>query len=197
MYYTLTSATAPVTYKVKKSKFIALAYPVSEALEVKPILAALKKTYPTAGHFCYAWRLGSDPCSERSSDDGEPRNTAGMPILGQIRARNLTNVLVIVIRIFGGVKLGTGGLIQAYKTAAELALADATIVQHFEMRRLTLCYQYAQTPQVMRIIKKWQLQIIEQQFKQNCQLKVMVTKEQLGEILVYFENIPHLTVAKD
>lgn len=155
MYYTLTSATAPVTYKVKKSKFIALAYPVSEALEVKPILAALKKTYPTAGHFCYAWRLGSDPCSERSSDDGEPRNTAGMPILGQIRARNLTNVLVIVIRIFGGVKLGTGGLIQAYKTAAELALADATIVQHFEMRRLTLCYQYAQTPQVMRIIKKW------------------------------------------
>lgn len=162
------------SYKEAGSKFLAFAYPVNSEEEVKIRLEGLKKNYFDARHHCFAWVLGADKSKYRAFDDGEPNHSAGDPILGQIKSKNLTNVLVVVVRYFGGVKLGVGGLIQAYKTAAEDALSQATIIETEVTRSVILSYPYEETTEVMRLVKEYELIIDKQEFLETCTLFAQV-----------------------
>jgi uncharacterized YigZ family protein len=157
-------------YKEKGSKFLAFAYPVSSEPEIKERIASLKSEYFDARHHCFAWILGPEKKQVRAFDDGEPNHSAGDPILGQIRSRNLTNVLVVVVRYFGGTKLGVGGLIAAYKSAAEDALNNSPIVELEVTERITLSYDYSITAEVMKIVKDFDMAIVAQDFRQQCDL---------------------------
>lgn len=169
-------------YKEKGSKFIAKAYPIHSEEEIKGILADIKKTYYDARHHCFAYYLGEKAQFYRANDDGEPNHSAGDPILGQIRSRNLTNVLVIVIRYFGGNKLGVSGLINAYKTAAADALEGARIVEKTVQVPLKLQFDYEQMNGVMKVAKDYHLEIISQNFETTCQLKLLVRKSLVEEV---------------
>ena len=158
-------------YKDKGSKFLSFAYSVSTESEVREKIAALKSEYFDAHHHCFAWVLGPEKNQFRAFDDGEPSHSAGDPILGQIRSRNLTNVLLVVVRYFGGTKLGVGGLISAYKAAAEDALNNSTVIDQEVMERITLCYEYSITSDVMRLAKDFDIVIISQEFKDQCELR--------------------------
>lgn len=162
------------SYKEKGSKFLAFAHPVQAESEIKERLAALKKEYFDARHHCYAWVLGAEKKQYRSFDDGEPNHSAGDPILGQIRSKDLTDVLVVVVRYFGGVKLGVGGLITAYKQAAEEALSHTTIIEKEVVALMEITYDYAATPELMRLVKEFSLAIIDQAFADVCTLRVQV-----------------------
>ena len=163
-------------YKELGSKFLAYAFPVSSKSDVKANLEALRKKHFDATHHCYAWVLGADKARHRANDDGEPNHSAGDPILGQIRAKNLTNVLVVVVRYFGGTKLGVGGLIQAYKAAAEEVLTQAVIIEKQVTVTLGLSFGYETTPEVMRLIKDFDMQIISQEFAEACLINLEVNK---------------------
>jgi uncharacterized YigZ family protein len=168
-------------YKEKGSKFLAFAYPVKNEEEIKANLTFLKKEYHDARHHCFAWILGPEKNSVRAFDDGEPNHSAGDPILGQIRSKNLTNVLVVVVRYFGGVKLGVGGLISAYKEAAQDALQKAVIVEKEVMDLFCIKYPYDAIPEVMKMVKEYSLQIINQTFEAHgvMEVKVPVRMKQL------------------
>jgi uncharacterized YigZ family protein len=166
-FYTLSGSSAG-EYKEKGSKFIALAFPVSSEEDVKARLAEVKKKYFDARHHCYAYILGADKTKFRANDDGEPNHSAGDPILGQIRSKNLTNVLVIVVRYFGGTKLGVSGLITAYKIAAEETLSKAQIVERQITVTFVFEFAYAATPVIMKLIKDFDLKIIHQEFGDVC-----------------------------
>ncbi len=155
-------------YKEKGSKFLAFAFPVTTEVEVKENLDGIRKQYFDARHHCFAWMLGPDKKHFRAFDDGEPNHSAGDPILGQIRSNDLTNVLIIVVRYFGGVKLGVSGLISAYKAAAEDALKNAVIIEEEVKEKISITYDYASTPEVMRLIKDFDLSILEQSFNEVC-----------------------------
>jgi uncharacterized YigZ family protein len=155
-------------YKEKGSKFLAFAYPVTAADEIKGKLDQLKKEYFDARHHCYAYILGPEKNTFRSFDDGEPNHSAGDPILGQIRSRNLTGVLIVVVRYFGGTKLGVGGLVTAYKTAASEALDKTRIIEKDILRTLSFSYPYESTPEIMRLVKDFELTIRSQDFKEHC-----------------------------
>lgn len=161
-------------YREKGSKFIALAFPITSEDEVKTRLAEVKKKHFDARHHCYAYVLGANKNKFRAYDDGEPNHSAGDPILGRIRAKNLTNVLVIVVRYFGGTKLGVGGLAAAYKTAAAEALSHAQIVE--QQIRVTFVFEFAYdvTPAIMKLVKDFDLDIINQEFGEACSLKAEV-----------------------
>lgn len=157
-------------FKEKGSRFLAFAYPVSSEQEIKARISALEKKYFNARHHCYAWMLGPDQQLFRAFDDGEPNHSAGDPILGQIRSRDLTDVLVVVVRYFGGVKLGVGGLITAYRAAAEEALNQADIIEKEVTETIRLTYAYHATPEVMRLIKDFDLAIQSQSFEEDCRM---------------------------
>lgn len=157
-------------YREKGSRFIAFAYPVNSEAEVKEHLGSLHKKYFDARHHCFAWIRGTSSRTFRAFDDGEPNHSAGDPILGQIRSRDLTNVLVVVVRYFGGIKLGVGGLAAAYKTAAEEALNAAEIVEREMKESITIVYDYAATPEVMRIVKDYEFDITLQKFEAEGEL---------------------------
>lgn len=165
------------TYKESGSKFLAFAYPVSSEEEIMIRIEGIKKKYFDARHHCFAWMLGEEKNRHRAFDDGEPNHSAGDPILGQIRSKNLTNVLVVVVRYFGGVKLGVGGLIQAYKTAAEDALNQATIIEREVSHPITLHYPYESTTDVIRLVKDFDLNIVSQEFLEECVLHATVKKK--------------------
>lgn len=158
-------------YREKGSKFIALALPVSSEDEVKSNLAEIKKKYFDARHHCFAYVLGADKARFRAYDDGEPNHSAGDPILGQLRSRNLTNVLVVVVRYFGGTKLGVGGLVTAYKTAADEALKNAAVVEKQITLSLKIKFGYEAMPAVMKLVKDFDLKVISQSFEQICTLE--------------------------
>jgi uncharacterized YigZ family protein len=164
-------------YKEKGSKFLAFAYPVSSEAAIKEHLDALRKEYFDARHHCYAWMLGPDKQRFRAADDGEPNHSAGDPILGQIRSRDLTDVLVVVVRYFGGIKLGVGGLISAYKLAAEDALQQAIVDTRVVRKEVTLQYDYSATPEVMRVVKEFDLEITAQEYTDGCVLQATVALE--------------------
>ncbi len=173
-------------YKEKGSKFHAFAFPVFNETEVKSHLEDLRKKYFDARHHCYAYRLGPEGLQYRAVDDGEPNHSAGDPILGQIRSKNLTNILIVVVRYFGGIKLGVGGLISAYKLAAEDALAQCQIITVEVTEELQLLYSYSSTPEVMRLIKEFNLNVIHQTFEDECTARVQFSvrdKERLLEKL--------------
>jgi len=161
-------------YKEKGSKFFAFAYPVQTESQIKEHLAALKKEFFDARHHCYAWVLGAEKKQYRSFDDGEPNHSAGDPILGQIRSRDLTDVLIVVVRYFGGVKLGVGGLIAAYRQAAEEALSHATVIEKDVIEPVEIIYDYAATPELMRLVKEFSLAVVDHTFADVCTLHVEV-----------------------
>lgn len=172
-YLTL-SAPAQGLYKEKGSKFLSFAYPVETEQEIKEIIEKLRKEYYDARHHCYAYVLGYRQEVYRANDDGEPSSTAGKPIHGQILSYGLTNVLVVVVRYFGGTKLGTSGLINAYKTATDDALAQAKTVEKTVMRQYELRFSYGQMNQVMRIVKELRLQVLGQEADNECRMRVAV-----------------------
>ncbi|MFD2513719.1 IMPACT family protein [Pontibacter locisalis] len=180
-YYTI-EAPSEGLYKEKGSKFIALAYPVYSEEDVKEVLAELRKKYYDARHHCYAYSLGADKSRYRANDDGEPNHSAGDPILGQIRSADLSNILVVVIRYFGGTKLGVSGLINAYKTATADAIAHATIKEEHETLLLQAHYTYPQMNDVMSLVKEYDLQVRDQQFELDCKLTMEVRKKLEEEI---------------
>ncbi|WP_439881596.1 IMPACT family protein [Pontibacter sp. MBLB2868] len=181
-------------YKEKGSKFIALAYPVYTEEEVKEVLAELRKKYFDARHHCYAYSLGADKSRYRANDDGEPNHSAGDPILGQIRSADLSNILVVVIRYFGGTKLGVSGLIHAYKTATADALEHAVVIEKHETVLLQAHYAYPQMNDVMSLVKEYDLQVRDQQFELDCRLTVEVRKKLEEEIKTKLQDMEEVTV---
>jgi uncharacterized YigZ family protein len=161
-YTTIAKATDEVLFKEKSSKFFGYAYPIESEEEVKPIIDHLRKQHPHAVHYCYAYQIGTEKVSYRANDDGEPSNTAGAPIYGQIQSFGLTNVLLVVVRIFGGIKLGVGGLITAYKTTAQLVLEDAEIIEKTIDIHFLISFDYKNMNKVMRVIKEKKLDIVTQ-----------------------------------
>jgi uncharacterized YigZ family protein len=161
-------------YKEKGSKFLAFAYPINEEGDVKKILDKLKKHYYDANHHCYAYILGKNQDQYRTNDDGEPNHSAGDPILGQIRSNELTNTLIVVIRYFGGTKLGIGGLITAYKTAAAEAIGNNEIIQAIVKKKVKLEFNYLVMNYVMRLVKDFDLEIINQSFDNTCQMTILI-----------------------
>ena len=176
-YYTL-SGEAEALYKDKGSKFLAYAYPVNDEEQIRERLEALRKRYYDATHHCYAWRLGPRGETFRANDDGEPSSTAGKPILGQLLSREVTDTLVVVVRYFGGTKLGVSGLITAYKQSAALVLDAAQIVQRTVDRTVEIRFGYLVMNDVMRIVKEIQPRILEQQFDNLCRMRLSIRSSQ-------------------
>ncbi|WP_431121613.1 IMPACT family protein [Flagellimonas flava] len=193
-FRTLENPTPEILYKDRKSKFFGFAFPISAEEEVKPIVEALRKKYPAANHVCYAWQLGAQQATYRANDDGEPNNSAGMPIYGQIQSFGVTNVLVAIVRIFGGTKLGVGGLIQAYRTAAQMTLENATIIEKIVKQHFQLRFDYPQMDVVMRAIKQRNLEIISQKMEMDCALVVAVRKKEAEDVLGTFQQLHQIKV---
>lgn len=176
-YKTITEVIGEGFYSEKRSKFFAFAHHVETIDEIKDILASYRKKYYDARHVCYAYVLGPDKADFRANDDGEPSSTAGKPILGQINSYDLTNVLVIVVRYYGGVNLGTGGLIVAYRTAAADALDHATIETRLVEEIITYSFPYPMMNAVMRVIKEMQPRIVSQTFDNTCSISMSIRQE--------------------
>lgn len=181
--YRTLARTSEALYKEKGSKFITRAYPVCNEDDIRERLEELKKEFFDARHHCYAWILGAQAERYRANDAGEPNHSAGDPILGQIRSLELTNTLVVVVRYFGGTKLGVSGLIQAYRTAAAAALEANEIIEEIIRKSLQLSYGYEQTNEVMRLVSEFELEIVEQQFTESCFLEVLVRSSRYQEAL--------------
>lgn len=176
-------------FRDKGSKFIAYAYPIIEEAELKLILSTLRTAHPKARHFCWALRLSPDRSVFRLNDDGEPSGTAGRPILNTLLSADVTNILVVVVRYFGGTLLGVPGLINAYKTASIEALQASEIIIKTINSIYEISFDYIATNQVMRVIKDEQLKIINQEFDNQCKIKFEVRKAQLNVVLGKFEKI--------
>ena len=161
-------------YKDKGSKFISLAFPVSSEDEINSIIHSLRKEYHDARHHCFAWMIGPSGERYRSNDDGEPSGTAGKPILGQIRSRELTNILVVVIRYFGGVLLGTGGLTKAYREATADALANAEIIENYVTDTYAVSFSYENINQIYKIIEECEGKQLERLFSEKCRMTIRV-----------------------
>jgi len=170
-------------YKDKKSKFLAFAFPILSEEAVKEHLQKLKQTYYDANHHCFAWRLGLNGDCFRTDDNGEPSGTAGKPILGQIKSHNLTNILIVVIRYFGGIKLGTSGLIKAYKTAAAEVITNATIIEKTVKNFYEISFSYNSMNDVMKIIKEENPEIIRQQFNLDCSMQLSVRLSKSNDLI--------------
>ncbi len=161
-------------FKDKGSRFIARAFPVESVEQVKEILANLRKEYYDARHHCYAYRIGPGEASYRVNDDGEPANSAGKPILGQIQSNNLTNILIVVVRYFGGILLGVGGLINAYRSAAKNSLENSEIVVKTFNCRISIRFPYLAMNDVMRSIRDAKAEIIRQEFGNDCEILIEI-----------------------
>lgn len=187
-YKTIAFASYEILFKEKNSKFFGYAFPVITEEEIKTHLENLRKKHHGAGHFCYAFQIGTDQIQYRANDDGEPSNSAGMPIYGQIQSFDLTNVLVVVVRFFGGVKLGVGGLISAYKTSAQLALEASEIIEKTIDIHFTLSFDYKNMNKVMRIIKEKNLEIISQTMNESCAIEIATRKKNAEVIFDIFND---------
>ena len=189
LYKTIDFPSEEVLLKEKNSKFFGYAFPVTSEEEVKENLERLRKEHFSARHWCYAYQIGTEKIQYRANDDGEPNNSAGMPIYGQIQSFEVTNVLVVVVRYFGGVKLGVGGLISAYKTAAQMALENATVVEKTINKHFIISFGYAHMNKVMRIIKEKNLQIVSQKMEMDCEIEISIRKKNVQNLLDTFESL--------
>lgn len=196
-YKTILKPGKETLFKDRGSKFFGYAFPVTSEDDVKECIEYLKKQHHTARHFCYAYQLGKRYDSYRANDDGEPSNSAGMPIYGQLQAFDLTNVLVVSVRYFGGTKLGVGGLIQAYKTSAQLALEGSKIVKRTINETLTITFKYPEMNTVMRIIKDENLKIVSQKMELDCEFVISVRKKEFIRIFELLENTYKVTLKKE
>lgn len=184
-------------YKEKGSKFLAFAYPVASETAIKARLDELRKTYYDARHHCYAYILGPKMESYRANDDGEPNHSAGDPILGQIRSHQLTNTLIVVVRYFGGTKLGVSGLIQAYKTAAAEAIANNEIVQDFTKAEISFQFEYLQMNEVMRILKDYPVEILTQNFDNQCNMSLRLRASLAPSFLAKLKDVDISILSED
>ncbi len=166
-------------YKEKGSRFIALAYPVENEDEIKTIVACLKEQYYDARHHCFAWRLGVAKTCFRVNDDGEPSSTAGKPILGQIQSQDLTNILIVVVRYFGGTKLGVSGLINAYREAATDVLRNAVVIEKTVDERLRIRFSYLVMNDIMKIVKEEVPEILERHFELECEMLLSIRQKDM------------------
>ncbi|PZV85464.1 putative YigZ family protein [Algoriphagus aquaeductus] len=195
-YLTLAGKSSGI-YKDRGSKFLYFAFRVENEEEIKAELAALRKIYFDATHHCYAWILGPQGAQFRANDDGEPNHSAGDPILGQIRSHQLTQVLIVVVRYFGGTKLGVSGLINAYKTSASLAIEESEIVKKWVLGRITIQFPYASMNEVMKLIKSEQLTIVNQELGLDCVLTLEMRMGLLEGVTAALSEIEGLLVKND
>ena len=197
-YKTIASSVQEVIFKEKSSKFLGYAFPVTSEEEIKAHLEEVKKAHFSARHWCYAWQLGYGTNQRyRANDDGEPNNTAGIPIYGQIQSFELTNILVIVVRYFGGIKLGVGGLVQAYKTTAQLTLQEAEIKEKLITEELRIRFEYPLMNKVMRVVKEQNLNITQQLLTEDCELHLAIRQSDYQRMQELFENIYGVLIVKD
>lgn len=187
--YLTIDETSEGIFRDKGSKFIAYAYPFKDEHALKDIIASLKALHPKARHHCWAYRLSPDRTVYRVNDDGEPSGTAGRPILNALLSKDITNILVVVVRYFGGTLLGVPGLINAYKTATLEALANASVIEKTVDDYYEVNFEYLQMNDVMRVIKDEQITIIDQQFDNACVMKLEIRKMQVNTVIGKLENI--------
>ena len=187
-YKTIIQASKEGLFKDRGSKFYGYAFPVTNEEEIKEKIELLKKQHYNARHWCYAWQLGKNYDHYRANDDGEPSNSAGMPIYGQLQSFNVTNVLVVVVRYFGGTKLGVGGLIKAYKNGAKLALENSIIIHKTIDEVFLIKFEYPEMNTIMRIIKDENISIINQKMEFNCQFIISIRKKEAKRIFKLFDN---------
>jgi len=187
-YKTIIQASKEGLFKDRGSKFYGYAFPVTNEEEIKEKIEFLKKQHYNARHWCYAWQLGENYDHYRANDDGEPSNSAGMPIYGQLQSFNVTNVLVVVVRYFGGTKLGVGGLIKAYKNSAKLALENSIIIDKTIDKVFLIKFEYPEMNTIMRIIKDENISIINQKMELDCQFIISIRKKEAIRIFKIFEN---------
>ena len=195
--YLTIAAPSEGLYKEKMSKFLAFAEPCRTTEQAKEIVTRYKKEYFDARHVCWAYMLGAERTDFRSNDDGEPSGTAGKPILGQINSFNLTDLCVIVVRYFGGIKLGTSGLIEAYRTAAQEALNAASIEEKIIEETITVHFQYPLMGDVMRIVKEENATVLSQDFVEDCRLTLSLRKNQMPRMRSRFENTFGVSILSD
>jgi uncharacterized YigZ family protein len=192
-YKTISTASEGL-FKDKGSKFIAYAYPVTSEDKIREIVQSIKKEHYSARHHCYAWRLGHEKLLFRANDDGEPSSTAGKPILGQIQSFDLTNILIVVVRYFGGTLLGVSGLINAYRNAALDAINQAEIVEKLVEKDLLIEFDYGVMNDVMKLFKDEKLPQVEPQFDLRCRIKTHIRLSELNRIEDGFNKIEGLTI---
>lgn len=197
-YKTIAAPVEEVIFKEKSSKFLGYAFPVTSEEEIKAHLEAVKKAHFSARHWCYAWQLGYGRHQRyRANDDGEPNNTAGIPIYGQIQSFELTNVLVIVVRYFGGIKLGVGGLVQAYKTTAQLTLQETEIEEKLITEELVINFDYPLMNKVMRVVKEQNLTVTAQHLTESCELHLAIRQSDYAKVEEIFNNLYGVLVVRD
>ena len=188
-YKTIKDTSQGEIFKDKGSKFLGYAFPVVNEDEIKNKILYLKELHHKARHWCYAWRLGTEKFTFRANDDGEPKNSAGFPIYGQILSHDLTNILVVVVRYFGGTKLGVGGLINAYRSSAGMAIEASNIIQKTVDVNFELRFQYADMNKIMRLIKEKNIKIIRQEMNMDCIFEISIRKNKAENILEDFNEL--------
>lgn len=188
-FLTITDTPAEGFYSEKRSKFLAFAFHVTSEEDVKQYVAEFRKKYYDARHVCWAYMLGAERTDFRANDDGEPSSTAGKPILGQINKNELTDILIIVVRYYGGVNLGTSGLIVAYRTAAAEAIANAEIVSQFVEEEVVFDFPYIMMNDVMKIIKDMSPRIISQTYDNTCEMKLSIRKSEAPILKSKFDKL--------
>ena len=182
-YKTIKGSAQGEIFKDRGSKFIGYAFPATTEDQIKQYILSLKESHHKARHWCYAWRLGTEDAAFRVNDDGEPNNSAGNPIYGQILSHDLTNILIVVVRYFGGTKLGVGGLINAYRTSAAMAIEASKITKKTIDVNFELRFEYTDMNKIMRLIKENDLNIISQEMNMNCIMELAVRKKDVENIL--------------
>jgi uncharacterized YigZ family protein len=195
-FKTIEKASKRTLFKERGSKFFGYAFPVLSEDDIKNALESLKNKHPTAGHFCYAWQLGTETIHFRVNDNGEPKNSAGMPIYGQLQAFDVTNILVVSVRYFGGTKLGVGGLAQAYKYSAQITLEASEIISKTIDVVYEIKFDYDLMNKVMRIIKDHDLKIVLQKLDLKCEYHIAVRKKSAQQVFENFEKLYKLTITK-
>lgn len=188
-YKTILSPSEEILFKEKNSKFYGYAFPVTSEEEIKKNLDILRKQHYGAVHFCYAFQIGTDKIQFRANDDGEPSNTAGAPIYGQIQSFGLTNILVVVVRFFGGIKLGVGGLISAYRTSAQMTLETTEIIEKTIDIHYIISFDYKNMNKIMRVIKEKNLEIISQKMEMSCEIEIATRKKNAETIFDIFNSM--------
>ena len=188
-YKTIALSPTETLFKEKSSKFFGYAYPIQSETEVKPIIDGLRKQHPHAVHFCYAYQIGTENILYRANDDGEPSNSAGMPIYGQIQSFDVTNLLIVVVRIFGGTKLGVGGLISAYKTSAQITLEASEIIEKTIDMHYLVSFDYKNINKVMRIVKEKNIVIVSQKMEMSCEIEIIIRKKNAEMIFDIFNSM--------
>ncbi|WP_298879678.1 YigZ family protein [uncultured Polaribacter sp.] len=189
VYKTIEKPSEESLFKVKGSKFFGYAFPVLSEDDVKVCIEKVKKQHHSARHWCYAYQLGIEKIRFRANDDGEPSNSAGMPIYGQIQSFEVTNILIVSVRYFGGTKLGVGGLISAYRTSAQLALEASNIIEKTNNIQYKLTFNYDMMNAVQRIVKEKQIDIINQKLEMNCEYIISIRKNDADAIFNIFDNL--------